>query len=90
MGLTIYQDDNFGGYQKDVYFNTYDLSDYSMSWYSSWNDEISSLYTSSAIYVFEDANLSGDYAWLPSGYHDLDSLYAYGIDNDSISSILFA
>jgi hypothetical protein len=90
MGLTIYQDDNFGGYQQEVFFNVDDLGDYSMSWYSDWNDEISSLYTSSSIYVFEDAGYSGDYTLLPAGYHDLDSLNAYGIDNDSISSIYFA
>jgi hypothetical protein len=90
MGLTIYQDDNFGGYQQEVYFNVYDTGDYYMSWYSDWNDEISSLYTSSSIYVFEDAGYSGNYALLPAGYHDLDSLYAYGVDNDSISSIAFA
>lgn len=52
----------------------------------SWNDQVSSLYTSTYLTVYEDAGYSGDYATLSPGYHDLDSLEDYGIANDSISS----
>jgi hypothetical protein len=90
MALTLYQDDGGGGYQQNVYFNVSDLGDYYMSWYSDWNDEVSSLYTSYYVYVYEDAGYAGDYTVLTPGFHDLDSLYDNGIDNDSISSIAFA
>ena len=86
MSLTFYQDDNAGGYEYYAVGNIYDFSDRTMSWYSSWNDEVSSLYTSTSIYVFEDAGYSGDGAILSAGFHDLDSLESYGIENDSISS----
>ena len=53
---------------------------------ASWNDQVSSLYTSTYLVVFEDANYEGDYAVLAPGFHDLASLSYYGIDNDTLSS----
>jgi hypothetical protein len=89
MSVTIYQDDGFSGYAG--YFPGYgytpNLSYYAMGYSGeSWNDQVSSLYSSTYLYVFEDAGYSGDYALLSPGYHDLANLQAYGIDNDTISS----
>ena len=89
MSVSIYQDDYFGGYVG--YFSGYgytpNLSYYSMGYSGySWNDQVSSLYSTTPLYVVEDAGYSGDSAYLPAGSHDLASLESYGIDNDSISS----
>jgi hypothetical protein len=92
MTVTPYEDDNGGGYEGTFFSaGVYDLSehDYNMGYFSDWNDEVSSLYSAGDITVFEDAGYSGDSATLPAGFHDLDSLEAYGIDNDSISSFHF-
>jgi hypothetical protein len=90
--VTLYQDENFGGYQQTWDGGVSDLNDYGMSWYSDWNDEASSLYTSEDLYVFEDVgyDFSGDYVKLPPGYHDSYTLASNGIDQDSISSFAFA
>jgi hypothetical protein len=89
MSVTIYQDDYFSGYTG--YFPGYgytpNLTNYEMGYSGeTWNDQVSSLYTSTYLWVFEDANYSGDYAVLAPGFHDLANLQSYGIDNDSISS----
>lgn len=88
MPVTIYQDDYFGGY--DRYFrgnaSTPVLSYYSMNAGPTWNDQVSSLYTSEYLKVFEDAGYAGNYAVLPPGCHTLASLSYHGVDNDSISS----
>ena len=88
MSVTIYEHAFF--YGEEGYFPvgyTPDLSNYEMGDSGeSWNDQISSLYTSDYLWVFEDAGYSGDSALLAPGYHSLASLLYYGIDNDSISS----
>jgi hypothetical protein len=52
----------------------------------SWNDQISSLYTSTPLLVAEDAQYQGFQAVLAPGFHPLESLERYGFYNDSISS----
>ena len=88
MSVTIYEDDNFGGYSYAFHSAPEDdLSDIYMDWPTTWNDETSSLYTDEYVTVWEDAGYEGDSATLAPGYHDLASLNYYGIDNDSISSL---
>jgi hypothetical protein len=88
MSVTIYEHAFF--YGEEGYFPvgyTPDLSNYDMGDSGkTWNDQVSSLYTSDYLWVFEDADYSGDSALLAPGYHSLASLLFYGIDNDSISS----
>ena len=89
MSLRIYEDDNFEGYEG--YFPdpaaTYDLGRYDMGYFfADWNDQVSSLKTTTSLRVFEDVNYQGDYVDLPAGDHTLAELNAYGVDNDSISS----
>jgi hypothetical protein len=90
MSVTIYEDDNGGGYSYQFFAAPEDdLSDIFMNFYlyQSWNDEVSSLYATESVTVWEDAGYQGDSATLLPGFHDLDDLNAYGIDNDSISSL---
>jgi hypothetical protein len=90
MSVTIYEDDNFGGYSYQFSgAPVEDLSNYFMNFYLylTWNDEVSSLYTDESVTVWEDAGYEGDSATLLPGHHDLASLNYYGIDNDSISSL---
>jgi hypothetical protein len=87
MSVTIYEDAFF--YCNQGYFPigyTPDLSNYEMDADTTWNDQVSSLYTSDYLAVFEDAGYAGDSAILAPGYHSLASLLFYGIDDDSISS----
>jgi hypothetical protein len=90
MSVTIYEDDHAGGDAK--FFGdpeqTPDLTNYALdySYFDTWNDDVSSLYTTEYLYVFEDAYYSGPNALLPPGFHDLAALESYGINNDSISS----
>ena len=54
-----------------------------------WNDQVSALYTSTYLKVFQDANYDynyGTYAILAPGWHDFYSLNYYGIGNDELSS----
>ena len=94
MSVTIYEDVGGGGevgYFPDPASAQY-LSNYSMDFFYTWDNEISSLYTSTYLYVFEAPGFAYDYsgeaasAILPPGFHDLDDLNAYGISNDAISS----
>ena len=94
MSVTIYEDVDGGGesgFFPDPAGAEY-LWNYSMDFFYSWDDEISSLNTSTSLKVFElpgytvDYTGYADYAVLPPGFHDLDDLNRYGIDNDSISS----
>jgi hypothetical protein len=90
MAQFVIYEDNGGGDRYSFLSNAYDLNSYHMgSYYFDWNDEVSSLYTSSSIYVFEGAGYSGFSALLAPGFHDLASLESYGIYNDSIPSIAF-
>ena len=89
MAVTIWQDDNYYGYSG--YFpdhaRTPDLSNYAIGYTGDyWGDDISSLYTSTTLIVYEGDNYTGDYAVLAPGYHDLASLASYGIENDDIDS----
>jgi len=90
MSVTIYEDDNFGGYSYE-FFNApvEDLNNYFMNFYvyDDWNDEVSSIYATESVTVWEDAGYEGDSATLLPGFHDLESLNSYGIDNDEISSL---
>ena len=93
MSVTIYEHYNYTGYY--AYFPdpayTADLSNYAMGDYGdTWNNDISSLYTSTALIVYEDTGFGGDYAVLGPEYHDLDSLAAYGIENNDIGSFAHA
>jgi Peptidase inhibitor family I36 len=92
MSVTIYEHADFTG--NVGYFpdpaSTPNLGNYAMgnSGYS-WNDQVSSLYTSTYLKVFQDANYDssyGAYAILPPGFHDFYSLNDYGIGSDEISS----
>jgi hypothetical protein len=92
MSVTIYEHADGGGYSG--YFpdpaSTPNLQNYEMgnSGYS-WNDQVSALYTSTYLTVFQDANYDdsyGAYAVLAPGFHDFYSLNAYGIGSDEISS----
>jgi hypothetical protein len=99
MSVTIWQDDHFSGNLGYFPFDSYtnpgygytNLSDHQMGYTGlSWNDQVSSLYTTTWLYVFEDAPEAPggtDYALLPPGAHDLASLESYGVDNDSISAM---
>ena len=94
MSVTIYEDVGGGGevgYFPDPAEAQY-LWNYSMDFFYTWYDEISSLYTSTPLKVFELPGFAEDYAGyadsaiLQPGFHDLASLESYGIDNDNISS----
>ena len=91
MSVRIFQDELGGGYYGDFPDPAYtlNLGNYSMgnTGYT-WNDQVSSLYTSTRLMVFEDADHTGYFAILPAGFHPLESLLAYGIDNNSISSFV--
>jgi hypothetical protein len=91
MPRRIYEDDNFGGYEG--YFPdpavTNDLGRYDMGYFlADWNDEVSSLKTTTSLRVFQDVNFQGDYVDLPPGDHTLAELNDYGVANDSISSFM--
>jgi hypothetical protein len=93
MSVTIWQDDNFKGYLEFFagYGDTPNLSDHEIGYTGlTWNDQVSSLHSTTPLYVFEDSSAAGDYAGdyalLPAGSHNLASLESFGIDNDSISA----
>jgi hypothetical protein len=92
MSVTIYEHADGSGYSG--YFpdpaSTPNLQNYAMgdSGYT-WNDQVSALYTSTYLKVFDYAtydDASGASAVLPPGFHDFYSLNAYGIGSDEISS----
>jgi hypothetical protein len=89
MSVRIHSDDLGRGYEGNFPdpAGTPNLGKYSMgdSGYS-WNDQISSLYTSTPLLVAEDAQYQGFQAVLSPGFHPLESLERYGFYNDSISS----
>jgi hypothetical protein len=89
MTVTIYEDDSFSGHYQGFSSPIEDLNEAYMTVYSDWNDEVSSIYTTEYVTVWEDAGYSGDYATLDPGFHDLNNLESYGIENDSISSLYF-
>jgi Peptidase inhibitor family I36 len=93
MAVTIYEHYNFTGHVGYFLDHAYtpDLSNYAMGYYGdTWNNDISSLYTSTPLFVYEDTYYGGDYAILGPGFHDLDSLSAHGIENDDIGSFYAA
>ena len=91
MSVTIWDGAYFNGDRG--YFPagyTDDLDKYTQPDGQSWNNDISSLYTSTGLYVFDfkDYDRSGAYAYLAPGYWSAYDLAAYGLDND-ISSFYF-
>ena len=94
MSVVIYQHDFYDPNFEDSYYGyfpgygyTPNLSNYAMgdSGYT-WNNQVSALYSTSYLKVFEGENYTGDYANLGPGFHDLANLASYGIENDDISS----
>jgi hypothetical protein len=78
MSVTIFQDDNFKGELMLFagYGDTPNLSEYQIGYTDlTWNDQVSSLETTTPLYVFEDSSAAGDYAGdyalLPAGRHNL-------------------
>jgi hypothetical protein len=91
MSVTLYEDEGGYGYYDTFYNGVANLENYSMSLFSDWNDEVSAIYTTVDIYVYEDAFGEGDSALLTGGYlWSTDDLADLGIDNDSISSFYYA
>jgi hypothetical protein len=91
MSVTLYQGADGYGYYDDFDAFVLNLENYAMTIFSDWNDEVSSLYTTYDIVVYEDAYGYGDSAVLTGGYFwDVDEMEALGIDNDSISSFYYA
>ena len=98
MSVTIFENDVSRGDDPGyaLYFGDYGYGSYTpnLAYYAlgydgnTWDNDVSALYTTDYLYVFEYTGFdrSGAYALLPPGYHNLDSLDAYGISNDEISS----
>ena len=71
MSVTLYEndffnyyDDGYVGYFPDPAY-TADLSNYALGYNGdTWDNDISSLYTSTYLSVFEEQNYGGDYAIL--------------------------
>jgi hypothetical protein len=93
MSVVLYENDDFNiyddgyalGFSDPAY--TSDLSNYALGYGgNTWDNDTSSLYTTTYLAVYEEQNYGGDYAVLPPGSHDLASLNAYGIENDDIAS----
>jgi hypothetical protein len=97
MTVRIYQYDDYQGYSG--YFpdpsRTPNLGNYSMGYTGySWDNQVSSLYTSTTLYVFEAPYYFGtdkgyDFAELPPGRFTTAELALYGIDDNSMSSFFF-
>ena len=97
MSVVLYENDDFNTYDdgyalgfSDPAF-TGDLSNYALGYDGdTWDNDVSSLYTTTSITVFEEQPYEGDYATLKRGFHDLASLSSYGIENDDIGSFITA
>jgi hypothetical protein len=93
MSVTLY-DDAGGLYNSDswLYFSdgyATDLANYAYGDDgNTWDNDVSSFYTTEYLTVFEGRGHTGDYATFSPGFHNLDDLYAYGISNDEITSFL--
>jgi hypothetical protein len=80
----------YAGFFPD-HARTWDLGNYAMGYQGdTWDNNISSLYTSTALFVYEDTYYGGDYAILSPGLHNLDSLAAHGIEDNDIGSFYAA
>lgn len=85
MSVTIWD-----GYYFDYdvgylpYGYTYDLSNYTQADGQSWNNDVSSLYTTDYLYVFDYTGYdrSGTYALLSPGYWSASDLEYLGLNND--------
>jgi hypothetical protein len=95
MPVTIYEDVGGGGEYGDFPdpAEAKYLWNYSLDFFNTWDDQISSLKTTTPLKVFELPGFAednytgyGTSVVLPPGFHDLASLEAYDIGNDSISS----
>jgi hypothetical protein len=95
MSVTLYDDPGGEFYSQHIgYFPDYgdgssaaNLDYYAMgdSGYT-WNNEVSSLYSSTGIVVFEGPGYTGDSAYFTGGFIDVHELEDYGIADNSISS----
>jgi hypothetical protein len=88
MSVKIYSDDNFDGYYG--YFPSpavaTDLGRYDMGYFfADWNDQVSSLKTTTSLRVYENIEFGSEYHDLPPGDFTLAELEDYGIANDSIT-----
>ena len=92
--IVIYQHDFYDDDFENSYYGYFpgygsmpNLSNYEMgdSGYT-WNNQVSALYSTTYLKVFEEEGHEGDYANLGSGFHDLANLASYGIENDDIAS----
>jgi hypothetical protein len=91
MSVTIWDGAYFNG-DKGYFPNgyTYDLDNYTQPDGQSWNNDISSLYTTDYLYVFDykDYDRSGNYELLSPGYWSAAELEDLGLNND-ISSFYY-
>jgi hypothetical protein len=88
MSVKIYSDDNFDGYYG--YFPSpavaNDLTRYSRGYFfGDWNDQVSSLKTTTPLRVYENIEYGSEYHDLQPGDFTLAELNDYNIANDSIS-----
>ena len=95
MAVTLYENDDFNNYDPGYALGFSDpaysanLSNYALGYDgNTWDNDTSSLYTTTALRVFEEQYGEGDSALLPPGHHDLADLYSYGIENDDIASFV--
>lgn len=93
MSVTIYEHADYTGavgYFPDHAY-TPNLGNYMMGdTGETWDNNISSLYTSTPLFVYEGTYYDGDVAVLAPGFHDFYSLAAHGIENDDIGSFYAA
>jgi hypothetical protein len=89
MPVTIWDGDFYEGNQRYFpYGIAFDLSDYTQKDGESWNNDISSLYTTDPLYVFDYKGLEGigGYRILQPGYWSGPELADFGAFNNDISS----
>jgi hypothetical protein len=91
MAVTIFQNYNGTGYHgifpSPAY--AYDMGNYDMGTVgATWAYNISALYTTTPLNVFDEPNFEGDAVYLPAGFFDLERLESLGVSNDSIASFV--
>ncbi len=85
MSVTVWDGSYYNGDRG--YFPvgyTYDLDNYTQPDGQSWNNDISSLYTTDYLYLFDykGYDRSGSYALLSPGYWSASDLEYAGLNND--------
>jgi hypothetical protein len=93
--MSVYLYDDAGGrYNSDswLYLSegyTRDLANYPYGDDgNTWDNDVSSFWSDEYLTVFEGRNHTGDSATFSPGFYNLDDLYAYGISNDEITSLV--